>query len=57
MRRARLDSDKPIDVFEVKARDKGKPEAEEPLMAYRTLVVTQPRAGLYSMPCAAVALV
>ena len=53
MRRAGLNSDKPIDVFKVKARDKGKPEAEGPLFAYRTLVVTQKRAGLYAMPCAA----
>jgi hypothetical protein len=53
MRRAGLDSDKPIDVFKVKARDKGKPEAEGPLIAYRELVVTRKRAGLYSMPCAA----
>ncbi|WP_062191389.1 hypothetical protein [Caldimonas taiwanensis] len=52
MQRAGLDSDKPIDVFKVKARDKGKSEAEGPLFAYRTLVVTQQRAGLYSMPCA-----
>ena len=53
MQRAGLDSDKPIDVFKVKARDKGKPEAEGPLAAYRALVVTQKRQGLYSMPCAA----
>ncbi len=50
MQRADLDSDKPIDVFKVKARDKGKPEAEGPLAAYRALVVTQKRQGLYSMP-------
>ena len=55
MDRAGLDSDKLIDLFKVKARDKGKPEAEGPLAAYRTLVVTQRRQGLYSMPCAAVA--
>ena len=55
MRRAGLDSDKPIDVFKVKARDKGKPEAEGPLFAYRALVVVQGRQGLYSMPCAAAA--
>lgn len=55
MQRAGLDSAKPIDVFKVKARDKGKPEAEGPLFAYRTLVVTQKRAGLYVMPCAAAA--
>lgn len=52
MQRANLDSDKPIDLFKVKARDKGKPEAEGPLFAYRALVVTQQRQGLYSMPCA-----
>jgi ribosomal protein S27E len=52
MQRAGLESDKPIDVFKVKPRDKGKPEAEGPLAAYRELVVTQKRAGLYSMPCA-----
>jgi len=46
MGRAQLASQKPIDVF------KGKKHAE-PLRAYRTLVVTQQRAGLYSMPCAA----
>ncbi|MCI1193330.1 hypothetical protein MOJ79_15950 [Calidifontimicrobium sp. SYSU G02091] len=54
MRRAGLDSAKPIDVFKVKTRDKGKPEAEGPLVAYRALVqVVQGRPGLYSMPCAA----
>lgn len=55
MDRAGLDSDKLIDLFKVKARDKGKPEAEGPLAAYRALVVTQRRQGLYSMPCAAAA--
>ncbi|TSE34946.1 hypothetical protein Tfont_02457 [Tepidimonas fonticaldi] len=53
MRRAGLDSDKPIDVFKVKARDRGKPEAEGPLVAYRELVETRRREGLYWMPCAA----
>ncbi|MES0874415.1 hypothetical protein [Sinimarinibacterium thermocellulolyticum] len=52
MRRAGLESAKPIDVFKVKARDKGKPEAEGPLFAYRALVVTHKRAGLYAMHCA-----
>lgn len=52
MRRAGFDSAKPIDVFKVKARDRGKPEAEGPLAAYRALVVKQKRAGLYAMPCA-----
>jgi hypothetical protein len=48
MGRAQLASQKPIDVF------KGKKYAE-PLRAYQALVVTQRRAGLYAMPCAAVA--
>lgn len=51
--RTGLGSEKPIDLFKVKARDKGKPEAEGPLSAYRILVVIQGRHGLYSMPCAA----
>lgn len=55
MDRAGLDSDKLIDLFKVKAHDKGKPEAEGPLAAHRTLVVTRRRQGLYSMPCAAAA--
>jgi hypothetical protein len=53
MERAGLDSDKPIDVFKVKSRDKGKPGVDRPLMAYRELVVTVQRQGLYSMPCSA----
>ena len=53
MQRAGLESDKPIDLFKVKSRDKGEPEAEGPLLAYRTLVTTQRRLGLYAMPCAA----
>lgn len=58
MKRAGLESDKPIDLFKVKTCDKGKPEAEGPLLAYRTLVTTQQRLGLYVMPCAvAVAVV
>jgi hypothetical protein len=55
MQRAGLESAKPIDVFKVKPRGKDKPDAAGPLFAYRTLVVTQQRAGLYAMPCAAVA--
>jgi hypothetical protein len=49
-------SDKPIDLFKIKSRDKGKPEYEARLAAYVALVVTQQRAGLYSMPCAAAVL-
>ncbi|PUE20422.1 hypothetical protein B9Z38_16635 [Limnohabitans sp. MMS-10A-160] len=52
MERAGLDSDKPIDVFKVKSRDKGKPGVDRPLIAYRKLVNTQKRQGLYAMPCA-----
>jgi hypothetical protein len=44
MLRAQLESQKPIDVFKKHA---------EPLRAYRALVITQKRQGLYAMPCAA----
>lgn len=53
MQRAGLDSDKPNDLFKIKARDKDKPENQGPLFAYRTLVKTHKRQGLYWMPCAA----
>lgn len=49
MRRAGLDIDKPIGAFTVKARDKGKPEAEGTLFAYRVLMAAQRREGLYSI--------
>ena len=52
MKRAGLESAKPSDLFKIKARDKGKPEPEAQHAAYGALVVTQQRAGLYSMPCA-----
>ena len=52
MARAGLKSDKPIDVFKVKTKDKDKPGADLPILAYRKLVVTQRREGLYAMPCA-----
>jgi hypothetical protein len=52
MSRAKLSSAKPIDVFKVQSRNKGKPEYEEPLRAYKTLVSVT-RAGIYAMPCAA----
>lgn len=52
MQRADLGSDKPIDVFKVKARNQGKPEYDGPLYAYRALVETKQREGLYWMPCA-----
>ena len=53
MQRAGQKSDKPIDLFKIKSKDKGKPEHEARLAAYGALVVTQQRAGLYAMPCAA----
>jgi len=56
MSRAGLDSAKPSDLFKIKAKDKGKPEPAAQHAAYGALVVTQQRAGLYAMPCAAGAL-
>ena len=53
MQRADLDSAKPSDLFKIKAKDKGKPDPEAQHAAYGALVLTQQRAGLYSMPCAA----
>jgi hypothetical protein len=52
MDRAGLKSDKLIHVFKVKASDKDKPEAHGPLLAYRALVTTRKREGLYAMACA-----
>ena len=56
MQRAGLDSAKPSDLFKIKTKDKGKPEPAAQHAAYGALVVTQQRAGLYAMPCAAGAL-
>jgi hypothetical protein len=53
MQRAGLGSDKPIDVFKIKAKDKGKPGPAARLAAYHALVITRQREGLYAMPCAA----
>lgn len=53
MKRAGLDSDKLVDLFKVKARDRDKPEAWGPKHAYDTLVSKNKREGLYWMPCAA----
>lgn len=52
MARASLASDKPADLFKVKARDRGDHRHEGAHFAYRQLVVTQQRPGLYEMPCA-----
>jgi hypothetical protein len=49
---AGIDSDKPIDVFKVKAQYKGNSKKEGPLAAYHALVETNRRAGLHWMPCA-----
>ena len=53
MTRAGQTSDKPIDLFKVKTANKGKPEYEGPLHAYRALVKSNRRQGVYWMPCAA----
>ena len=50
MQRAGLDSDKPSDLFKIKAKDKDKPEPAAQHAAYGALVVTKRREGLYSMP-------
>jgi hypothetical protein len=54
MSRAGLASDKPVDVFKVKAQHKGDPRYERPLRAYKGIVKTNQRAGTYAMPCALV---
>lgn len=53
MSRAGLASDKPVDVFKVKAQHKGDPGYEGPLRAYKGLVKTNRRAGTYAIRCAA----
>ncbi len=54
MSRVGLDSDKPIDVFKVKAQHKGDPRYEGPHRAYKSLVKTNQRSGTYAMACAEV---
>ncbi len=53
MDRAGLESDKLVDLFKVKARDRDKPEAWGPKHAYDTLVSKNKREGLYWLSCAA----
>jgi hypothetical protein len=48
MSKAHLSSDKLVDVFKVKASNKGNPLYEGPLFAYKKLVVRDRRIGLYS---------
>jgi hypothetical protein len=52
MSRAGSSSDKPIDVFKVKSENKGKPEYEGPLRAFKALVIVTRNPGTYAMPCA-----
>ncbi len=49
MREAGLDSARPIDVFKVKAANRGDPLYEGPLQAYEKLVSRQRRLGLYQL--------
>jgi hypothetical protein len=49
MSKAHLSSDKLIDVFKVKAVNKGDPIYEGPMHAYETLVARNRRLGLYSL--------
>lgn len=53
MRDAGLTSERPIDVFKVKAANKGDPAYEGPLQAYERLVVRQKRLGLYQLKLSA----
>jgi hypothetical protein len=55
MLKAGQDSEKPIDLFKIKKENKGKPDYEGPLHAYRTLVKSTQRPGEYWMPCATAA--
>lgn len=52
MRQAGLASEKPMDVFKVKAANRGDPLYEGPLQAYQRLVSRQRRLGLYQLVCA-----
>jgi hypothetical protein len=49
MSKAYLSSDKLIDVFKIKATNRGDPTYEGPMHAYETLVVRNRRLGLYSL--------
>lgn len=53
MNRAGRGSTKPIDVFKVKAQNKGDAKYEGPLQAYKRFVATDRRAGTYALRCAA----
>jgi hypothetical protein len=49
MREAGLSSERPIDVFKLKASNRGDPRYEGPLQAYEQLVSRQRRHGLYRL--------
>lgn len=49
MREAGLASDRPLDLFKIKAANRGDPAYEGPLHAYERLVVRQRRLGLYQL--------
>jgi hypothetical protein len=49
MSKAHLSSDKLIDVFKVKAANKGDSLYEGPMHAYETLVIRNRRLGLYAL--------
>ncbi len=49
MRAAGLDSEKPMDVFKLKAANRGDPVYEGPLHAYEQLVSRQRRLGVYKL--------
>ena len=49
MAKANLGSTKPIDVFKVKTKNKGDPQYEGPMHAYKQLINTVQRAGTYAL--------
>ncbi len=49
MRESGLASDRPLDLFKIKATNRGDPAYEGPLHAYERLVVRQRRLGLYQL--------
>ena len=46
---AELDSDRPVDLFKIKAANRGDPIYEGPLYAYEQLVNRQRWLGLYQL--------
>lgn len=52
MREAGLSSERPIDVFKLKASNRGDPRYEGPMQVYKSLVIRQQRQGLYRLNCA-----